>query len=259
MVIRMHSIPALLILAIAALLTSALSAIIGMGGGILLLAVMFSFMSYGEAIPAHAAVQIASNGTRVLAYLREVEWRTIRRFCIGALPGSVAGTLLLWRLGKLDDAEPYLKTLVGVYVLAATYVPRPKAAAAQERWWDFPLIGFIGGVAALMLGAIGPLIAPMFPRRGILKERLIATKAVCQLILHVTKIPAFLALGLFEAPKLGVTAAVLIAAAVPGTLLGKKVLARHVSEARFVLLYRAALTISGVKILIWDGLRLILI
>ena len=51
----------LIILAIAALLTSMISAIIGMAGGILLLAVMLSFLSHADTIPTHGAVQLASN------------------------------------------------------------------------------------------------------------------------------------------------------------------------------------------------------
>ena len=249
----MVSLPTLVILAVAALLTSALSALIGMGGGILLLALLFSFLSHGEAIPSHAAVQIASNGTRVLAFLGNVHWRSIRRFCIGAFPGSAAGFLLLWWLGVLDDSEPYLKTVVGIYVLLATYLPKPKEAARVAKWWDFPLLGLIAGTAALTLGAIGPLIAPLFARRDFVKEKLIATKAVCQVILHSLKIPAFVVLGTFDAPSLWLLTAIMMVAVIPGTLLGKRAV-KHVSERHFVVLYRVALTAAGLKVLILDGL-----
>ena len=60
----------LLILPIVALLTSILSGVIGMGGGMLLLATMFAFMSHAEAIPAHGAVQLISNSTRTFVFLR---------------------------------------------------------------------------------------------------------------------------------------------------------------------------------------------
>ncbi|MCH8054217.1 MAG: sulfite exporter TauE/SafE family protein, partial [Planctomycetes bacterium] len=41
------------VLALAAFATSIISGIIGMGGGILLLATMLSFLSHAETIPAH--------------------------------------------------------------------------------------------------------------------------------------------------------------------------------------------------------------
>lgn len=248
----------LTILIVAALATSALSAVIGMGGGILMLAVLFSFLEHGEAIPAHAAIQMCSNGTRVLAYLRNVHWPTILRFAIGALPGSVIGCLLLWKLGELGkEKDPWLKMAVGVYVLGATFLPKPKKTITGSTWWDFPLLGLVAGTASLTVGAIGPLIAPLFARRDYVKEKLIATKAVCQLSLHVLKIPAFLLLNrlehMFEWKELSLLTLWLMAVVIPGTFLGKRI-QKHVSEGMFVRLYKIALTVAGLKILSYDGL-----
>ena len=66
-------------LALAALITSILSAIIGMGGGILLLAVMLSLLEHGEVIPAHGAVQLVSNGTRLIAFGRFIDLPALAR------------------------------------------------------------------------------------------------------------------------------------------------------------------------------------
>ena len=244
-----------LILAIVALLTSMLSAVLGMGGGILLLATMFCFLSHADSIPTHAAVQIASNGTRVMAFLHNVDWRALRRFVCGAVPGAMVGMYLLWILGQPERAEPYLKTLVGAFILVATYLPKPKGdGAGRERWFDFPAIGLLAGVAALTVGAIGPLIAPMFARRGFVKERLIATKAICQLVIHTMKIPAFILLRDLEFGRLGMLALVMICMVIPGTLLGKKVV-KGVSERHFKIAYRVALTVAGLKVLLIDGVR----
>jgi uncharacterized membrane protein YfcA len=47
---------AYIILPVVALLTATLSGMIGMGGGMLLLAAVFCFMPHAEAIPAHGTV-----------------------------------------------------------------------------------------------------------------------------------------------------------------------------------------------------------
>ena len=182
----------IVVLAVVALITSIISAILGMAGGVMLLAVMLCFMQHGEAIPTHAAVQIASNGTRVLAFVENVDWSALGRFTLGVIPGGALGLLLLWSLGAPDRSEPYLKTLIGAYILVATFIPRGRCdGTSTAKWWDFPLMGFAAGTAALTVGAVGPLIAPLFARRDYVKERLIATKATCQLTTHVMKIPAF--------------------------------------------------------------------
>lgn len=244
----------LIILALAALITSTLSGIIGMGGGMLLLAVLFSFLSHAEAIPTHAAVQIASNGTRVLAFLRNVVWSDVARFGAGMIPGGVIGAMLLWVLGEPDESEPYFKLLVGAYILTVTFWPaRKREAGAGSSVRAFAGIGFLAGLAALTVGAVGPLIAPVFARQGYVKERLIATKATCQMLTHVSKIPVFLTIRDLPVERLALLTAVMIAMVIPGTLLGKHLL-KYVSDANFVHLYKIALTMAGVKVLVWDGL-----
>lgn len=248
------------VLAVVALLTSLISAILGMGGGILLLAAMFCFMPHADAIPTHAAVQIASNGTRVLAFLKNVDRSAFGRFVLGVVPGSGVGMLLLWLLGEPDRSEPYLKTLIGACILVLTFLPNKRPAGngsprpTGTKWWDFPALGLVAGTAALTVGAVGPLIAPMFARRDFIKERLIATKAVCQLVTHILKIPAFLLIRNVDVPHLSGLALVMICMVVPGTIVGKRLLA-GVSERHFVLAYRVALTVAGIKVLILDGVR----
>jgi uncharacterized membrane protein YfcA len=257
----------LTILAAAALVTSIISAIIGMGGGIMLLAVMFAFLSHADTIPTHGAVQLASNGTRLLAFIRHVHWPTIRRFVWGAVPGAaLGGVLLYWlRHGNIESTEPYLKIIIGGYVLLMTFLPRSKSNRTQPQPLNRPtsampgqttfmLFGLLAGSLGLTVGAIGPLIAPLFLRFNFVKEQLIATKAVCQACVHLLKIPAFLLLGseFVQYDKLWQYIVIMSVMVIPGTLAGKWLL-RFVSEGMFVTLYKAALFVAGLKVLAYDG------
>ncbi|MCH7814671.1 MAG: sulfite exporter TauE/SafE family protein [Planctomycetes bacterium] len=243
------------VLVVVAFVTAVISGMVGMGGGMLLLATMFCFLSHAEAIPTHAAVQLVSNSTRMIAFVGQVHWPTVGRFVLGALPGAAIGLILLlwvWRAGPSEATEPYLKMLVGIYVLVAAYLPRPQAGPRAGQWWDFPVMGLVAGAAALTVGAVGPLIAPLFARRDFVKERLVATKAACQMLLHLVKIPVFLSLRSYDFGELGVVTLAMIAVVIPGTLLGKRLL-RRVSDSGFVVMYRVALTVAGIKVLVWDG------
>ena len=250
----------LLILALAALATSIISGIIGMGGGLLLLATMLSFLPHAETIPAHGAVQLVSNGTRLLVFLRHVDVRTIVWFALGALPGSLVGGLLLLLLRKdnLETTEPYLKIVIGLYVLVMTFKPTGQsssgdAARCPGRGATFTFFGFLAGTLGLTIGAIGPLIAPAFLHGGFVKERLIATKAVCQATIHLLKVPVFLASGLVDYTELGRLIVVMSLMVIPGTLIGKMILTR-VNEQTFMMLFKLALFFAALKILCFDGI-----
>jgi len=242
-----------IVLSIAALVTATISGIIGMGGGILLLATLFCFLSHAEAIPTHAIVQLSSNTTRALGLIRHVDWKSVGRFAMGVFPGALVGTLLLWSLGDPGTKEPYLKLIVGAYILILLVVPKPNPSSRASRLYDFPLMGFLAGAAGLTIGAVGPLIAPLFVRKGYVKERLVSTKAMCQITVHLTKIPVFLFLRAIDYQRLGILALLMCFMVIPGTLIGRRIL-KHVSTTQFVRWYRVALLVAGLKVFFVDGL-----
>ena len=61
----------LLLIGLAALIGSAVTAIAGLGGGILLLSVLLQFLTPLEAIPVHAVIQLASNSFRAFVLRKD--------------------------------------------------------------------------------------------------------------------------------------------------------------------------------------------
>ena len=54
--------------------TSAFTAIIGMGGGIVLISLMPGLLPVQAVVPVHGVVQLASNTSRAALGLRHIEW-----------------------------------------------------------------------------------------------------------------------------------------------------------------------------------------
>ena len=242
-----------IVLVVAAVLTATVSAILGMAGGIMLQAVMLFMLPLTVVVPLHGAVQLCSNATRLLVYLRNMDARVVWRYVIGSLAGGVCGWLFLrgLRPDPGSTTERVLEAVIGIVILATTFLPRPKL---ERRMGDNVYIG-VGAAATcigILIGAVGPFIAPFFMREGMVKERLIATKAACQAVTHVFKIAAFGAWGFAFWPYRWLLIS-MFAAVVVGTLIGRRLI-RYVSPRAFEIAVKVFLALAGIMLL--TGLKL---
>ena len=64
----------LCLIGVAALFGSAIAAIAGLGGGILLMAVLLQFLDPLEVVPIHGVIQLASNSSRAVILRDDVDW-----------------------------------------------------------------------------------------------------------------------------------------------------------------------------------------
>mgnify|MGYP007032542001 CR=1 FL=1 len=80
-------------------LTSTFTAVIGMGGGIMLISVMPGLLPAAAIVPVHGALQLASNSSRVLFRLRHLAcsilWPFLARPALGSIAGASAVILPL--------------------------------------------------------------------------------------------------------------------------------------------------------------------
>jgi uncharacterized protein len=240
----------LLILCVAAFATSLLSAVVGMAGGITLLAVMLLFLEPLVAIPLHGAVQLLSNGSRTWIQRRHVRWPILWRYGLPLLPMGFVGLAIARRL-----APQLARVLIGAFVLVATWRPRWMWLGSHPERSDpgrrFLLLGGVVGVLNMTIGATGPLIAPFFLNLGLPRQALVGTKAACQTAGHLAKLVVFGFAGFAFLPY-AAPLALLGVSVVLGTWAGSRLLDR-VSEATFVLLYRTVLTVIALRLLLWEG------
>jgi uncharacterized membrane protein YfcA len=236
----------LAILAAAAFATSILSAVVGMAGGITLLAVMLLFLEPLAAIPLHGVIQLVSNSSRTAIQRRHVDLYILMRYSALLVPMGWVGL-------HLANALPAAATrvIIGIFVLIATWFPgwlslgtHPEEINPGRR---FLVLGGVVGVLNMTIGATGPLIAPFFLNLGLDRRALVGTKAACQTLGHLVKIALFGMAGFAFAPHLPLllTAG---ACVVAGTWLGSQILER-VSERFFRWLYMGVLTVIALRLL----------
>lgn len=228
-------------LTLIALATAMLSGMTGLGGGTILIAALYALGFVPTvAVPLHAGVQLVSNGTRTLAYLRHVDWGTIGVFMIGAAPTPFLVAPLVAR------ADPDLLRLgMAVFIVFALWPGWLQRVRLQGTLGMMIAVGMAGGLG-MVVGATGLLVAPFFLRPGWDKETVIATMAVCQTGLHLIKILAFSAhgYGLLTHWHLLVPMA---AAVIVGTLIGRR-LVGWFNEHRFRIVFRVILMALGLRL-----------
>lgn len=237
------------VLALVAFLTSALTATVGMGGGVILIAVMVVYWEPLLAIPLHGAVQLVSNGSRAIVQREHVRWSVLAPFALLLLP---AGALGLWAATSVPaDA---VRASIGVFVLLALWAPRalllgvdPGGLPEARRFF---LLGGVTGFLNTTVGASGPLQGPFYRGIGLTRHGIVGTFAACQVLGHTVKIALFVAAGfslIEHAPALLLLGSCVLA----GTLAGSRLLDR-VSEPVFRGLYKVTLTLLALRLAVWE-------
>lgn len=238
----------LLVLVVTAVLTATLSGVLGMGGGVTLLGVMTALVPAPAVVPVHGVVQLVSNSTRTLGLLRHVAWRLVFLYAPTLVLGVAAATAL-WS----GDRLTYLRPGIGLFLLAFLALRRWAPVLRNPPRWVYVLLGLVVGFASVWIGAVGPLLAPFFLRDDFSPEQVIATKAACQSLGHLLKIPAFVMLG-FDFEVHAALLASLVVAVVVGTLIGRAILGR-LDRAVFERLFEALLLVLALWLLVGAALR----
>lgn len=232
----------LVFLALAALLTSTISALIGMGGGVLLLAIMTLVLPYQALIPIHGIVQFVSNSSRAFFLRKNINWIFLSMFLLG----TPIGTLLAYYiLNSIKDSSVYY-LLLALLILYSVFKPkRLPAIILTSRGWF--VLGVLASLLSPLLGATGPLLAVFYVRNDLSKEQIIATKASQQMFLHLLKIPLFLSLD-FNYIEYSQIISIMVIAVLIGTFGGVKILSK-LNEKVFRLIFKTVLVISALRLL----------
>jgi len=233
-----------IILIVVSYFTSALTAVVGVGGGIFLIGVMASFLSPAIVIPIHAAVQLGSNTGRAALMRRDIDWRIAGLFALGATLGIVVAAQLFVSL-----TTQTLQLLLGSFILIAIWIPKFRASNIPLK--VFPAVGAVATFCTMFVGATGPFIAAFLSPIRLGRHRVVATAASCMITQHVLKIIVFGFLGFQFSPWLFIVGMMIVSGFL-GTLSGRSLLER-IPEKLFGQVFRGVITLLALR-LIWSAL-----
>jgi uncharacterized protein len=214
-----------LIIVASVLLTAILSGVLGMAGGIILMAILVAVMSVPTAMALHGAVQALSNGSRAAFLWRHVQWRILPPYALGAA-GAVAAFVAL----ALVPDPAVVLLLIGAMPFLARFTPR-----LQSLDMNRPLTAVTCGIAVtatqLLAGASGPLLDMFYVNSPLTRHQVVASKALTQTLGHLLKVAYYGALigAAGELPMWLYGTAML--AAVLGARIGTRLLDRLADDA----------------------------
>jgi uncharacterized membrane protein YfcA len=234
----------LVLIGLAAFVTSMLSAVAGLGGGLILLTILAQVQPLSTAIPVHGVIQFMSNGSRAWFLLDDVDWGAVWRSAVLVLPGSVAGVVV----AGLIPGQAGLAAL-GLFALVVAWRPQ----LLRWRGDRFPRNGMlgVGGLSGFLnstLGVSGPVVAPFFKAVTATHVAFVASAATSQVLAHSAKIAAYVLDGWRPLDDLDVIVVGIIGVTA-GSRLGTGLLGR-LSEETLAQIFKLVLTALALRLVI---------
>lgn len=223
------------------------STLAGGGSPMILIPVIATFLGASAMPPILTTGMLIGNAQRIGLYWQDIDWDVMRWYLPGAVSGGCLGAFVFTQI-QIE----WLPILLGLFLILSTlsYASGEPLKTFSVRVWYFLPAGFLYGVLSGLVGSTGPLLNPFYLNYGLVKERLIATKAANVVLLHVAKLITYTVFGVFTLPYLRYGLIIGIAA-FPGNYLGQWVL-KGMSEKQFRKLVTVFVVMSGMFI-IWDS------
>jgi uncharacterized protein len=168
------------------------STVVAGGAATLLIPIITFILGAQMVAPTISIAALLANPSRAYMFRKNIDWQVI----IFLLPGSVTGAVFgAWSLSHIN--LQIIQILLGLFLIS--YVLQDKFSKSKltikmKLAWFLPL-GFSVSFLSGLIGATGPLHNPFMMSYGLIKERLVGTKAINSLIMQVTKLISYSSFG----------------------------------------------------------------
>jgi uncharacterized membrane protein YfcA len=246
------SIYQLLLVAGVALFASILGGVAGYGTGALMPLILVPMVGAENVVPIIALAGMLTNTSRMIAFLRDVEWRRALIVGAGAIPPCLVtayGYTLLTGIG----AQIVIGTML-MLTVPLRYALRRRAIVLSDRGLLYGSVGY-GAAVGGTVGA-GVILLSLLMAAGLTGSAVIATDAMLSIVIGGSRLLVF---GLAGAITGQVIAFALLIGVVafPGAFLAKAFVARmplhvHTAILDAVVLFGGAVMVFG-AVTKWPG------
>jgi uncharacterized protein len=243
----MHGAAGWLVLGAVAVVASTVGGVAGFGTGVIMIPAIAWSVGVKATIPVLTVCMLVGNSARVWFSRREIEWRVVAAFLLGAVPTSIIGAVLYSRI----ESES-ISRILGAFMILSVPLRRWLAQSGLiVRLRHFPLIGAAFGCVSALVGAVGPLVTPFFLSYGLRRGRYLATSALCTVGAFIARAVMFRRANLLPGP-LVLTGLYIGVVMIGGAWLGRRLIDR-MSEKIFLRIIEVLLVIFGLHFLLWPS------
>ena len=138
--------------------------------------------------------------------------------------------------------------LIIIFIAFKNLINRKAVANVNHSKWIIIILGFLSSFFGMIIGVVGPFLAPFFLRAGFKGKDFIATKSACQLAVQLVKTIFFITLLQFNFLDYGGEILIIFFGILIGSFVGKKTLDK-VSPGLLSTVTNVLLIILGGKML----------
>ena len=166
------------------------------GGSTLILIPLINLLFGAQAVAPIISIGIlVSNTQRTLCFWRNIDWPIVGWYSPGAIAGALLGAFAFTQINL-----SWLQIVIGLalILMVVNYWLGSQERAFTVQTWQFLPMGFLNAFGSGLIGSTGPIMNPAYLNYGLVKEEMIATKAISGTFIHIIKIAVYIALGAFS-------------------------------------------------------------
>jgi uncharacterized membrane protein YfcA len=217
-----------------------IAVVMGVGGGVFLLAVMAMFFPPAILIPLQGIVTLGTGVSLVVLMWRHLLWTTLLPFTCGSIVGAILG-------GQIFVVLPgaLLQGLIGGFILILAWLPQISNKGSEPK--RFAVLGGVSTFLGMFVGATGVLVAPFVASAAPSRLNHSVTLTALMSISYVIRIVTFGLLGVSLTAYVPLIAAMIATAAI-GNWIGGHSLNR-LPEHLFRRCFQLVLTLLALRLL----------